>query len=563
MEWSYTYTPFVWPLLASAALAAALGLYAFRHRTVPGGVPILLLATSAFLWILANTLRHISTIDETRIFWFKFEAVLLPLLVSAALCFALEYSGLGKWLTRRTVAMLAVMPLVYMLLILTNEVHHLVWTRIWFNVYMHADFGPMNWCILAYSYLLSLLHVIVLARLFVISPPHRWIAGWLIVTPLITRAAYISRVVDWNPVPPFDLLVIAINLALLPYFLAFFRFHMFDAVPVARDMVIEQMPDGIVVLDAQNRVVDVNEKAQKLFGIFRSKVIGGRVEEVFHAHPDLLAFYRDSDTTREKLIFENTNERWVLVSVSPVVDRRGFHVGRLIWLHDVTERRQAQEKILDKERTLAMLQERELLARELHDGIGQMLAAAHLQARSASELLARGEKALAESCLRRLADVTQEAKESVRTYLLGVKACSPSRGDSLVLSLRRYLDGFSRNYGIRAEVIAPLELETKRVNASVEAQLQPIIQEALTNARRHGGADSVRVILSSVDGWVQVSIEDDGRGFNPEEISKKQGFGVRSMQGRAETIGGFFEVNSAPGKGTRVIVRVPWEKEKS
>jgi len=58
-----------------------------------------------------------------------------------------------------------------------------------------------------------------------------------------------------------------------------------------------------------------------------------------------------------------------------------------------------------------------------------------------------------------------------------------------------------------------------------------------------------RVILSSADGWVQVSIEDDGRGFNPEEISKKQGFGVRSMQGRAETIGGFFEVNSAPAKG--------------
>jgi len=59
----------------------------------------------------------------------SFEAALLPLLVSAALCFALEYSGLGKWLTRRTVVLLAVMPLVYMLLILTNEVHHLVWTR--------------------------------------------------------------------------------------------------------------------------------------------------------------------------------------------------------------------------------------------------------------------------------------------------------------------------------------------------------------------------------------------------------------------------------------------------
>ena len=57
-------------------------------------------------------------------------------------------------------------------------------------------------------------------------------------------------------------------------------------------------------------------------------------------------------------------------------------------------------------------------------------------------------------------------------------------------------------------------------------------------------------------------VEDEGRGFNPEEISKKQGFGLRSMQGRAEAVGGDFEVTSTPGKGTRVIVRVPWGKEK-
>jgi len=148
--------------------------------------------------------------------------------------------------------------------------------------------------------------------------------------------------------------------------------------------------------------------------------------------------------------------------------------------------------MLDKERTLAMLKERELLARELHDGIGQMLAAAHLQIKSASELLARGEKALAESCLRRLADVTQEAKESVRTYLLGVKASSPSGGDSLVLSLRRYLRWLQPELWNTCRGHCPSRIgKPKRVNASVEAQLQPIIQEALTNARRHGGADSV------------------------------------------------------------------------
>jgi signal transduction histidine kinase len=247
--------------------------------------------------------------------------------------------------------------------------------------------------------------------------------------------------------------------------------------------------------------------------------------------------------------------------MSPLIDRRGFNLGRLVWFHDVTELKQAQRQLLDRQRTLAMLEERELLARELHDGIGQMIAAANLQVKSASEFLARGEKNPAESCLRRVAEVTQEAKESIRTYLLGVKAGSPSRRRAFAVPSSILTT--SAGAGLTTEVVVSPELETKQIDASVEAQLQPIIHEALTNTRRHAEAGLARVILASSDGWVQVTIEDDGRGFNPEEIRQKQGFGLRSMRGRAEAVGGLVEVNSAPGKGTRVIVHVPWGKEKT
>jgi signal transduction histidine kinase len=169
---------------------------------------------------------------------------------------------------------------------------------------------------------------------------------------------------------------------------------------------------------------------------------------------------------------------------------------------------------------------------------------------------------LAESCLRSLAKAIQNAKESIREYLLGVKVYS-SPGQSLLTRLRQYLKNYSHNYGIHTELVAPQELEEKGFDSTVEAQLQPVIQEALTNVRRHSGACSARVIFALCDNQIRVTVEDGGRGFAPEGITETQGFGLRSMRGRVEAVGGRLEVNSTPGKGTRVVIQVPWRKEET
>jgi PAS domain S-box-containing protein len=355
-------------------------------------------------------------------------------------------------------------------------------------------------------------------------------------------------------------MVVVLNFALLVCALAVFSLRMFDVVSVARDTVVEEMADGMMVLDTKNRIADINEAAQKLLGIVRSNVIGRQAVEVLQAYPNLLSLVHNSSKTRCEVSFGNTRIRWYQVSISPLIDRRGFQLGRLISLRDISEQRHTQAQLLDHQRTLAMLRERELLAWELHDGIGQILVAAHLQAKSAKELLARGDTVSVESCLHRLAEATQEAKESVRDYLLGVKTrSSVDRG--LLTVLHQYLYQFSHNYGIHTELVASPELEGKRIDSTIEVQLQPIIQEALTNVRKHAGVCSARVIFAVCNGHIQVMVEDDGRGFDPGEIGENQGFGLRSMRGRADMVGAHLEVNSAPGKGTRVIVQVPWQKE--
>jgi PAS domain S-box-containing protein len=492
----------------------------------------------------------------TKIFWFKFQTAFLILIPSAGLCFALEYAGLGKWLTRRTLALLTIIALAFAALISTDGMHHLVWTRLRVPSHFYTAIGPVYWAGIGYAWFLSLLQLMVFAWLFARSPRHRGIAAALIVAILCIRGSVFLDYANRNPFAPLNPIVVALNFGLLPYALAIIRFRMLDVTPVARDTIIDRMADGMIAVDVENRIADTNETAQALLGIIRPQALGQRIAKALSAYPDLLNRIGDSETAQGEVSLGSAHPRWYQFSVSPLIDRRGYRLGRLIWLHDITEQKQAQAQILDQQRTMAMLKEREILARELHDGIGQLLAAAHLEINSASALLAKGDTAQADSYLRHLAKVTQEAKESVREYLLGVKS-RPTGEEGFVAGLRQYLSHYSHNYGIHVELSAPPELEEERIDSAVAAQLQPIIQEALINVRRHSGATSARVVFSLTEGDIRVMIQDDGRGFKSEDIGEKEGFGLRSMRGRAEMVGARLEVNSAPGKGTQVIIYAP------
>jgi PAS domain S-box-containing protein len=559
MQWSYEYTPYIWPYLTILPLFAVLGFYAFRHHAVPGAFPFVILTVVLILWSLANAMEQAATIEKTKIYWFKVNAAILLPLVIAALCFSIEYAGLGKWLNRWTLTSLTFAPVLFVALILTNDFHHLVWKEIVFNGHVDITRGLVNWVAVFFAYFLSALQVMVLAWLFVRSPRHRWIALGLITTPLIMHGAFLFRIADWNPLAPLDPMVIAVYLVSVICSLAFFRFHMFDVVPIARDTIIEKMPDGMMVLDSQNCIADLNPKAESLFGLIRSKAVGRHVGDVLSAYPELIPFVEDSGEVQCELSFGFDEQQWYKIHISPFIDRRGFKLGRLILFYDITGLKMTQNQLLLHQRTLAMMEEREILAREIHDDIAQTLAAAHLQARSLKELLAKGDMRSLETCLQRLVDKTKESNESVRDFLLGVKSSS-GPGKSLIPALRQYLDYYRRNCGIQVEFIVLPELEEKPMDLSFEAQLQRIIQEALTNVRKHSGASSVRVIFDQFDNQLRITIEDSGMGFDPDNISESDGFGLRAMQGRTDVLGGWFKINSKPGKGTQLIFQVPLRK---
>lgn len=334
--------------------------------------------------------------------------------------------------------------------------------------------------------------------------------------------------------------------------------------------IFNAVSDAIFVQDlTSGAILDVNQRLCDMYGYTRQEALQLSIGTLCAGEPPYteghaLKWIRKAAGGEPQVFEWRAKDKagrlfWVEVNM-----RRASIGGQdrlLVTLHDITEQKLDQAQIVDQQRTLAMLREREILARDLHDGIGQMLAAAHFQVTSATDVLPRGDKGLAESYLKRVADTIQMAKESVRDYLRGVKAYSFSE-KCLCTTLRDYFKQYTHDCGIRIEFVVPPELEDRRITTSVEAELYLVIQEALTNVRKHSGALSARVMVALVEGEIRVTVEDDGKGFNPEEISEKRGFGLRAMAGRAKAVGGRLQLKSTPGKGTQFIIQVPLPKER-
>ena len=212
-------------------------------------------------------------------------------------------------------------------------------------------------------------------------------------------------------------------------------------------------------------------------------------------------------------------------------------------------------RMRESERQGAILAERERIARELHDSLAQVLGAVHLRLRA----LTSREDAVAPAIaleLIELADVCEEGYNDARRAILDLH--ESSRVDrNLLDSLRAYLDKYSGQCGIAMSLEASLKHDLALPPRS-EIQIIRVVQEALTNVRKHSGATAATVRVTQDNGTVTFVVEDDGRGFDAtEELSDRGGFGLHSMRQRMEMIGGTLSTDSASGRGTRVVAELP------
>ena len=201
---------------------------------------------------------------------------------------------------------------------------------------------------------------------------------------------------------------------------------------------------------------------------------------------------------------------------------------------------------------LAVMKERERLARELHDSVTQSLYSLTLFAEAGRDLAKDGELERVESYLTRLGEIAQQALKEMRLLVYQLRPLA-LQIEGLVGALQQRLDAVEGRIGVKARLLTEGLVE---LPAPVEEGLYRIAQEALNNALKHAAATSVTVYIRTEDERVELEVVDDGQGFDPDAVSDRGGMGLASMRQRAEKLGGSLTVLSVPGEGTRVKVSV-------
>jgi len=212
-------------------------------------------------------------------------------------------------------------------------------------------------------------------------------------------------------------------------------------------------------------------------------------------------------------------------------------------LQDYTER--AEE--------FAVMEERNRLARELHDSVTQSLHSATLMAEAGQRLASSGDIEQARGYLIRLGEISQQALREMRLLVYELRPLMLS-GVGLIGALQQRLDAVERRSGVEVNFSAEDKIE---IPEDIEEEFYRIAIEALNNALKHANPTSVTVSVQKLEKregpCIELAIIDDGIGFNPGKTDSEVGFGLVSMRERIEKLGGELEIISAPGEGTQVI----------
>ena len=349
------YTIYVVSVFVAAAVMVGLAIYAWRRRAARGAAALAWSMLMAAWASLIEGLIIMSYTPDVARFWFKLRMVGIAGMPVMWLAFALQYTGKDKWLAPRRLALLSIVPLITQAAVWTNEALGLWSTPASFfrqGPFMIADLsaiaaGPWFWVHTLYSYLLVLLGVFLLGRAAIRSfRLYREQAVALLLGTFLSVGGTLLSVFRLIPGLKVDLMSLGLALGGLALAWALFRHRLLDIVPVAREALIDSMSDGMLVLDAQDRIVDLNPAMRDILGIPVAHLIGQPAAQALSSWHEWAAHCQDETSAQAEIVLDRQGKRcYYDLLTSPLIDRRGRLTGRLIVLRDMTARIQAEEAL--------------------------------------------------------------------------------------------------------------------------------------------------------------------------------------------------------------------------
>jgi len=338
--------------------------------------------------------------------------------------------------------------------------------------------------------------------------------------------------------------------------------------------ILNAISDQILFHDTDLVIRWGNEAAARSVGMAQRELVGCYCYELWHSRsepcercPVLRAI--ETGSHAEGIITTPDERRWEVIG-EPVCDRDGKIKGAIEIARDITDRKKVEEKLLDYQAKLKSLssqltlteeRERHQIATELHATIGQSLVVSKLQLDTLRASVPSGD----------LARTLDEVCNSLNQTIQNARSLTFDLGSPILYELgfetavaEWLTERIQKKHGIATELED--DGQPKPLNDDIRAFLFRDVRELLINVVKHANAKSVKVSIRKVGEQICVSVEDDGGGFNVEDIAviaaRKSGFGLFSIRERLEQLWGQFEIESEPGRGTKVTMTAPLKCEK-
>jgi len=564
-------------LLISAIISCILAVYVWKRREAPGGIYFSLMMAAAAEWALFNALEMAATDLLVKVWLYDLLYIGVVSVAPLWFMFALEFSKRSQWITNRRKVLLWVIPVAILLLALTNPLHGLVWSGITpvtdmlgtRFVYEHA-IG--DWIIGAYSYVLLMSGTIMLVMTALRSPKsYRGQIGTLIIgtgAPWIGNLIYLA---DISPFPGLDLTPFALTITGILFAWGMFRHHLFDIMPVARETLITNMVDGVLVLDDQNRIVDINPAARQLTGA-RGRVIGLPAEVTLTKWPDLERYCKDREDRSVEVRLDGDEEtRWLDAHITPLHDRKEQGTGLLIILRDVTERKRAAEalqqaydelirsnsalqaEVVERKKAegqiMASLIEKEVLLKEIHHRVKNNL-------QIISSLLNLQSGTLSRESAAAFKESQSRIKSMALIHEMLYRSQDLARIDfaDYVRSLTAFL---ARSYTTKPGTHITIDILDISLDIDTAIPCGLIINELVSNSLKYAFNDrptgEIKVSLSYADGIYTLIVSDNGTGLPPgTDYRNTASLGLQLVNTLVDQIEG--SIRLEPGTGTTFMI---------
>src|SRR5215212_4231816 len=342
--------PFVIFSVLSALISAITSLIAWR-RSAPGSLFLSLLLLAMAVWSGLYSTRWMDISVAAKVFLFNLMYIGVATLPTLYLLFVLAFTHHNSWFTRRNLLLLSIQPIASLLLQWTNNYHHLFYASLKAipeNGFMIVDFirGPWYFANVVYSYVILGVAFLILSQVVLRSSPiylnqYRLIMVGSIL-PWVGSIYSEFHFIEWHGL---DLAPILFGFSGILFVFAILRTHFMEVIPIARTHLIENLPDGVLVLDAQNRIVDLNRAMANFIEDKKTSYMGKNAFELFHTWLEKTDLLLDGRETQTELKVPKDPARYMDLRVTPLYDRDQLLNGRLMVFRDITERKQVEKRL--------------------------------------------------------------------------------------------------------------------------------------------------------------------------------------------------------------------------